>query len=72
MWRLLAITLVAVLSGCASPGRWQVAAGPNGDILLNTATGETWSRYFETPKNDDSYQTSYWVKTGPRYATTQP
>jgi hypothetical protein len=84
MRQILAIPLLMLVVACtvnkSSPAppppatpHWQIASGPNGDLLLNTDTGETWSRVTERPKAGEQYWHSYWLPLGrPDHATTQP
>jgi hypothetical protein len=71
MRMLLFLTACVLFTGCA--GRWQVSNSGNADaILLDTATGETWARAYEPNVQPAEYYKSYWVKMGPRRASTQP
>jgi hypothetical protein len=60
------------LFGCASSGRWQVSIGGDGSaILVDTQTGETWSKYRVSDDAGKTY-TYFWLKMGPRSTTTMP
>jgi uncharacterized protein YceK len=70
MRKLLISIAAVVLGGCSSTATWQIAPGSTGAraMLLNTVTGETWVQNY----GSSTQPWGYWIKMGPRFATTQP
>lgn len=66
----IAALLLIGANGCTS-ARWQVVAGPNGTVLLDSSSGQTWSQAAYLPEGESTY-IPYWKSMVRGEAATRP